>query len=150
MSRKQISELQEVIKEQALHIRVLNISSWPNVTRTSPEYQDRIRIRRYQGVIRKLCVGLVVPRLDPLLSTENPKKDIATRLVRELRAMIGTRHAGVRTVHWKLNRGRESRVNIQAVHIIMKIKGWLIKKRPKGVGPRVDGWASMTSKHAVH
>lgn len=57
--------------------------------------------------------------------------------------------AGVLTFHWTLNRGRPKRVNIKAVRRIMKIKGWILKKRPKGMRPRVEGWASKTSKPDV-
>jgi putative transposase len=70
--------------------------------------------------------------------------------VKEIRAIIDQKpHAGVRTIHWTLNRGREKRVNIKAVHRVMKIKGWLMHKRPKGLRPRVEGWASRTSKPDV-
>jgi transposase-like protein len=45
---KQIAELQQVIGEQALHIRVLKkASSWPNGTRTSPDDQGGTGKRRH-------------------------------------------------------------------------------------------------------
>lgn len=55
----------------------------------------------------------------------------------------------IRSLMRALNRDRENRVNIKAVHRIMKIKGWLMQKRPKGMRPRAEGWARRTSKPDV-
>jgi putative transposase len=52
----------------------------------------------------------------------------------------------LRRIHWQLNRERTQKVNIKAVHRILKLKGWLTRKRPKGMKPRVEDWASRTSK----
>lgn len=53
---------------------------------------------------------------------------------------------GIRRIHWKLNRGRKHKVNIKAVRRIVKLKGWLMNKRPKGLRPRVRGWKSATDR----
>lgn len=101
--------------------------------------------------VRKLCDWLEVPRSSLYREPKERRRyRLNEGLVKEIRAIIDQKpHAGVRTIHWALNRGRENRVNIKAVHRIMKIKGWLMQKRPKGMRPRVEGWASRTSKPDV-
>ena len=51
-------------------------------------------------------------------------------------------YLGLRRIHWRLNQDADKRVNIKAVHRILKVKGWTKFKRPKGLRPRVEGWKS--------
>ncbi len=82
--------------------------------------------------------------------TQRRRYKVNDALVSEIKAIIDEKpYYGLRRIHWQLNRDREARVNIKAVHTILKIKGWLMKKRPRGLRSRVEGWASKTSKPDV-
>ncbi len=90
---------------------------------------------------RKLCEWLEVPRSSLYREPKERRRyKLNESLVKEIRAIIDQKpHTGVRTIHWNLNRDRENRVNIKEVHRIMKIKGWLMQRRPKGMRPKGRG-----------
>ena len=68
-------------------------------------------------------------------------------LVERIRKIIQSNpFFGLRRIHWKLNYGSEQKVNIKAVHRILKLKGWTKFKRPKGMRPRVKGWKSACER----
>jgi hypothetical protein len=90
--------------------------------------------------IRKLCESLEVPRAtvnrEPI---QRRRYKVNDDLVADIKSIIDEKpYYGLRRIHWQLNRVREIRVNIKAVHWILKIDGWLMKKRPRGLRSRVE------------
>lgn len=68
-------------------------------------------------------------------------------LTTEIRAIIDRYpHYGVRRITWRLNRERSQYVNWKAVYRIIKRKGWIMNKRPKGMRPRVQQWKSEVDR----
>ena len=66
-------------------------------------------------------------------------------LVKRIRRVIDEYpYYGLRRIHWKINRDGGSSVNRKAVHRILKLKRWSMKKRPSGMRPRAKGWRSRT------
>jgi putative transposase len=98
--------------------------------------------------IRQLCEWLEVPRAS--VYRENRSRGryrLNGDLVAAIRRIIDEKpYFGLRRIHWQLNRERKEKVNRKAVHRILKIKGWLMKKRPKGLRPRVRAWKSQTDQ----
>ena len=94
--------------------------------------------------MRKLCELMDLPRSSVYREpTERRRYKLDESLVRRIWLIIQSNpYFGLRRIHWKLNQGSEHRVNIKAVHRILKIKGWTKYKRPKGMRPRVQGWKS--------
>ena len=98
--------------------------------------------------IRLICKVCEIPRS---CIYQEPKKrakyQVDEELAFRIRSIINQKSEyGLRRIVWKLNRETDVKVNRKKVHRIMKIKGWTMKKRPKGMRPRVKGWKSACDR----
>ena len=100
----------------------------------------------YSISIRRLCKVLQISRTAVY---REPRKRrhyaMDIDLVHEIRIIIDTYPTyGLRRIVWRINLGRQQRVNRKAVHRILKLKGWQMHRRPKGMRPRIKSWVSAT------
>lgn len=98
--------------------------------------------------IRWLCEILAVPRASVYREPRHRRRyAVNDVLADEIKAVIdGNPSFGVRRIHWALNRNRQRPVNIKAVRRIVRTKGWIMAKRPKGLRPRVHGLRSRIDR----
>lgn len=100
-----------------------------------------------QASVRRICRVLGFPRSSvyarPKARCKRYKLDEI--LVERIRKIIDKYpHNGLRLIHWRLNNEGAKPVNRKAVHRVLKLKGWTMKKRPSGMRPRAKGWKSAT------
>jgi len=95
--------------------------------------------------IRKLCRWLEVPRSSLYREPRQRRRyRVNAKLAFEIRQIINQHPAyGVRRITWMLNRDRDHRVNRKAVHRVLRLRGWILNKRPKGWRPRARSWRSQ-------
>jgi hypothetical protein len=102
-----------------------------------------------QASVLRICLVLGFPRSSvyarPRARCKRYKLDEI--LVARIRKIIDQYpHNGLRLIHWRLNNEGAKPVNRKAVHRVLKLKGWTMKKRPSGMRPRAKGWRSATHK----
>jgi len=98
--------------------------------------------------IRWLCEVLGIPRASVYREPrQRSRYAVNESLAAEIKGVIDQNPSfGVRRIHWALNRNRQNRVNVKAVRRIVKAKGWIMAKRPKGLRPRVHGLRSRIDR----
>jgi putative transposase len=69
-------------------------------------------------------------------------------LASEIRRVIDLfPYYGVRRITWRIRKNQPDRaVNWKKVHRILKLKGWVLNKKPRGMRPRVLAWRSRTDE----
>ena len=88
--------------------------------------------------IRWLCEVLGIPRASVYREPrQRSRYAVNESLATEIKGVIDQNPSfGVRRILCALNRNRQNRVNVKAVRRIVKAKGWIMAKRPKGLRPR--------------
>lgn len=110
--------------------------------------QNELEDEGFKVSIRWLCRVLRIPRSRVYRKhgVRPSRYRLNGRVVKRIRCVIDQHpYFGLRRIHWKVNRDGGCRVNRKAIHRVLKLKGWTIKKRPTGMRPRVKGWKSRTN-----
>jgi putative transposase len=135
---RQLKELQEAYGEAMLELR--SGPSWSGATGMIRTLQQGLLEDGIKVPLAKLCAWFGVPgrTVYEKLTKSTPKVD--TRFVEPIKAMIEREPAfGYRTVGWLLG------FNKNTVQRIFQIKGWLVRKRPIGMRPRIGAVPSVAT-----